>query len=89
MRKENEQISAPLWFSRDCRLLRESRNKSNPVNEGKLRSISQEACSNASVCLFSDKRKEKPEKPNAIKNHFQIPRDTILTTSGSKESDRA
>ena len=66
MRKENEQISAPLWFSRDCRLLRESRNKSNPVNEGKLRSISQEACSNASVCLFSDRRKRKTRETTML-----------------------
>ena len=72
MKKENEQISAPLWFFRDCRLLRESRSKSNPVNEGKLRSIYQEACFNASVCLFSG-GKEKPEKPQCYKKSLPNP----------------
>ena len=67
MKKEKEQISAPLWFSRDCRLLKESRSKSKPVNQGKSKSISQEACFNASVCLFSDKGKEKSEKPKCCK----------------------
>ena len=73
MKKEKEQIRAPLWFSKDCRLLRESISKSNPVNEGKPRSISQEACFSASVCLFSDKRKEKPEKPKCYQKSLPNP----------------
>ena len=41
-------------------------------------------------CVFSQTKEKKNQRnQNAIKNHFQIPRNIIHTTSGSEESDTA
>lgn len=63
MYKEKEQMHASLWYTRDCRQLREKRSQASVEDEGKSKFIFQEPCSNVSMYLFL-RHKERVNKRN-------------------------